>query len=224
MVKKNSRKLSFVTVKEMRRIDQDAVKAGMPIELMMENAGKSLAMHVKTKFNDLSGKRILCVAGKGNNGGGVIASVRHFIFYGAKVSLVLLYPKTALTHAPKFHLSILRPGSRLRITKYDRRNRTFIFSLIRKADIILDGIFGTGFTKTVKEPILSIISAINMSQAYVVSNDVPSGMDADTGKVITKAVTPDFTVVLHKPKKWMIKHELSSSKYSVESIGIPVKT
>lgn len=201
MVKKNSRKLSFVTVKEMRRIDRHAVKAGMPIELMMENAGKSLAMHVKTKFNDLSGKRILCVAGKGNNGGDVIASVRHFIFYGAKVSLVLLYPKTALTRASKFHLSILRPGPRLRITKYDRRNHTFIFSLIRNADIILDGIFGTGFTKTVKEPILSIISAINRSQAYIVSNDVPSGMDADTGKVITKAVKPDFTVVLHKPKK-----------------------
>lgn len=90
---------------------------------------------------------------------------------------------------------------------------------IRNADIILDGIFGTGFDGKIIEPYYSIISEINNSKAYVISNDVPSGINADTGKPNTIAVNSDYLIVLHKPKKWMAKNK--PPKFSVVNIGIP---
>lgn len=201
----------------MRLIDRLAVRNGIPIELMMENAGKALALHVKNKFNSTR-KSALCIAGKGNNGGGVIASVRHLLYYGFKVSLVLVFPKTEMSKPARFQL--LTSGKN-KVTRCTAGNLKDVLSEIEQADIILDGIFGTGFSGDIVEPVYSLIDSINESQAYVVSNDIPSGIDADTGKVSTICVRANYIVVLHKPKKWMEVKSLPSSKYSVESIGIP---
>lgn len=210
---------NYVSVKEMRKIDQAAVKSGIPIELMMENAGKALALYIKNKFKDSPEKKVLCIAGKGNNGGGVIASVKYLVYYGFKVSLVLLYPKTQMTKPSRFHLSTI--GNNIKIIQYNPAIHSTILAKIFHADIILDGIFGTGFSGNIDEPIYSAIDSINKSQAYVVSNDIPSGIDADTGRISTICVRADHIVVLHRPKKWMKVKSLPTSRYSIESIGIP---
>lgn len=89
--------------------------------------------------------------------------------------------------------------------------------MILDADGIIDAMLGTGFTgKTVREPASSVIDYINAAKAYVVSNDVPSGTDADPGSVPDKTVVPDVTVVLHMKKKGKIP-----GLVVVESIGIP---
>ena len=66
--------MKYVTIKQMRKIDQRAVKYGMPIELMMENAGREICNHILKKIKKDRIKKILVIAGKGNNGGGVIAA------------------------------------------------------------------------------------------------------------------------------------------------------
>lgn len=208
----------YLLVREMRLIDRLAVRNCIPIELMMENSGKALAFHVKNKFNSTR-KSVLCIAGKGNNGGGVIASVRHLLYYGFKVSLLLLFPKTEMSKPARFHL--LTIGKNIKIIQYNKKDHKKILSEIEQADVILDGIFGTGFSGDIVEPVYSLIDSINKSQAYVVSNDIPSGIDADTGKVSTICVRANYIVVLHKPKKWVEVKSLPSSKYSIESIGIP---
>lgn len=220
MRQKIKQKLDYVSVREMRRIDARAVRNGITIELMMENAGKSLVLHVKNKFKNISGKKVVCIAGKGHNGGGVIASVRHLAYYGAKISLLLLYHTNAMSKSSKFHLSLVRKNAKVKIMQYNQKSRGYFLSKIKNSDIILDGIFGTGFSGSVDEPILSIISEINKSNAYVVSNDVPSGIEADTGKVGKICVKADFTIVLHRPKRWISITRLAKSKYSIESIGI----
>lgn len=209
----------YVSVKEMRKIDETVVRSGFPIELMMENTGKSLALHIKNKFKGISKKTILCIAGKGNNGGGVIASVRHLVYYGFRVSLLLLYQKREMTKPSRFHLSTL--GKNVKIIQYDTKYHKKILSMIEHSDAIIDGIFGTGFSGSVDEPVFSIIESINKSKAYVVSNDIPSGINADTGSVGTICVNADHIVVLHKPKTWMKIWDLPTSRYSIESIGIP---
>jgi hypothetical protein len=77
------------------------------------------------------------------------------------------------------------------------------------------------FSGDIDEPIYSLIDSINKSMAYVLSNDIPSGVDADTGKVSTICVRANYLIVLHMPKKWMKVKSLPPSKYSIESIGIP---
>ena len=215
-------KIRAVSIRQMRKIDKLAVSNGIPIELMMENAGRSIAVSLKNRFGDISGKNILCVVGRGNNGGGVIASVRHLLYYGTKVTLFFVFPKNHLSNPTKFHLSLL-PHTKIKTILNTPRNRKEILSKIQNTDIIIDGIFGTGFHGKMSNSIMFIINAINSSDSYVISNDVPSGMNADTGHVESVSIEADFVVVLHRPKKWMHKMNLTQSKYSIESIGIPSK-
>lgn len=210
-----------LSIRQMRRIDRNAVKNGIKIELMMENAGKALVLFLKGKFGDLCGKNVVCVTGKGNNGGGVIASIRHLRYYGANATLLLVFPKRTLSKPAKFHLSLL--DTKTRVIEYGSKNCKKFFAKIQNADIIIDGIFGTGFCGKIDDSVTSIISNINRSKSYILSNDIPSGIDADTGHINTIAVKANFTVVLHRPKKWMHEMDLPPSKYSIESIGIPSK-
>jgi hydroxyethylthiazole kinase-like uncharacterized protein yjeF len=92
-------------------------------------------------------------------------------------------------------------------------------SNIMDADAIVDAIFGTGYSsKKITEPTSSAIDLINRSHAYIVSNDVPSGMDAHTGLIPDKTILPDVTVVLHRMKKGLAKNVGTTTTVS---IGIP---
>lgn len=207
----------YVSVAEMRKIDSNAVRKGIKIELMMENAGNALATTLRQRLGDITGKKIVCIAGKGNNGGGVIASTRHLDYYGAKTTLVLLHPKTLITEPSRIHLGLVPKGTK--VITYSSRSLSKITNEIKKADVVMDGIFGTGLSGSIDEPAHSIIDTINKSRAYVVSNDIPSGIEADTGIESGISVHADFVVVLHKRKRWMTILEFPN--HSVESIGIP---
>lgn len=81
--------------------------------------------------------------------------------------------------------------------------------------------FGIGINRNIVDPYYSVISAINDSDAYVISNDVPSGINADSAKIYNIAVKSNYLVVLHKPKTWMLKTK--TPKFIVINIGIPIE-
>lgn len=211
--------MKFVSVKQMRKIDQNAVKYGMPIELMMENAGREICNQVFKKIKKENIKKILVIAGHGNNGGGVIAASRHLSTHGISLKLVVLGTKTSLSAPCKLNLSLVRKNPKIQII--DSKNVQKIVDEINNSELILDGIFGIGINRDVAEPYFSIISTINDSIAYVISNDVPSGINADSAKIYNIAVKSDYLVVLHKPKTWMLKTK--SPKFIVANIGIPIE-
>ena len=209
---------SFLTVKQMQTIDKKAVKYGIPIELMMENVGKAIAMYVFQKFSRLEEKNIVCISGVGNNGGGVISAARHITCFGGKTTLILLKSKKVMSNSSKFHLFITRRNNRIQTTCVNKNNFKKISLLIKNSDIIIDGIFGTGFHSEIHDPIYSIISQINKSKAYILSNDVPSGVNADTGISANISVNSDFVIALHKPKKGILNSKI---KFKIADIGIP---
>ena len=209
--------MQYVTVQQMRKIDEKAVKCGMPIELMMENAGREICNQTLKKVKKKNLK-VLVISGKGNNGGGVIAASRHLTALGIKIKLVVLGNVKSCRKPTKMNLFLVRKNFNVKII-FLSKNLEKILHEIKKANVILDGIFGTGFDGEVIEPHYSIISAINESESYVISNDVPSGINADTGKKNPITVKADYLVVLHKPKKWMKNNK--TPKFSVVEIGIP---
>ena len=204
----------------MKTIDQKAVTYGMPVELMMENAGREICNQVLKKIKKNKIKKILVVAGNGNNGGGVIAACRHLAINGVSLKLVVLGTKNSLSIPNKLHLSLVRKNPKIKII-YSYKNSENVLVEIQNSELILDGIFGIGINRDIVEPHYSIISAINNSKAYVISNDVPSGLDADSGKTYNIAVKPNYLVVLHKPKIWMSK--IKTLKFIVVNIGIPIE-
>jgi len=212
--------MKYVTINQMKSIDKNAVAYGMPIKLMMENAGREICNQVLKKIKKDKIKKILVIAGKGNNGGGVIAASRHLAINGIFLKLVVIGTKNSLSTPSKLHLSLVRKNPKIQII-FSYKNLQKILLEIKNSELILDGIFGIGIDKNIIEPHYSIISAINDSKSYVISNDIPSGINADSGSKYNIAVKSNHLVVLHKPKKWMSK--IKTLKFIVVDIGIPIE-
>ncbi len=203
----------------MKSIDQKTVSYGMPIELMMENAGREICNQTLKIIKKRNIKKILVIAGHGNNGGGVIAASRHLSTYGISLKLVVLGTKNSLSTPGKLNLSLVRKNQKIQII--DSKNLQNVLDEINTSELILDGIFGIGINRDILDPYYSVISAINDSNAYVISNDVPSGINADSAKIYNIAVKSNYLVVLHKPKTWMLKTK--PPKFIVVNIGIPIE-
>lgn len=207
-----------VSVKQMRAIDANAVSLGLPVYLMMENVGNALARCVFRGVGDLRGKKVVVVCGMSNNGGGGLASARHLAYYGADVTVILLgRPENLKNQDARLQWKTIEKMNSIKKIIVGEGNAAKVKRIILNADGIVDAIFGTGLSQDpIREPASSIIDCINSAKAYVVSNDIPSGTDADTGEVPHKSVKPDITVVLHQMKKGRL-----DGLFVVESIGIP---
>ncbi len=203
----------------MKSIDKKAVSYGMPTELMMENAGREICNIVLKKIKKDNIKKILIIAGNGNNGGGVIAASRHLSTHGISLKMVVLGTKNSLSTPSKLNLSLVRKNWKIQII--DSKNLPNVLAEINNSELILDGIFGIGINRDIVEPYYTVISAINNSKAYVISNDVPSGINADSAKIYNIAIKSNYLVVLHKPKTWMLKTK--PPKFIVVNIGIPIE-
>lgn len=205
----------------MRKVDAKAVSLGLPVFLMMENAGNALARSMQGGLQDLRQKKITVVCGLSNNGGGGFASARHLAYFGADLKVVLLgKPRKIKTRDAMFQWKAIEQLKNIqKITITSVKQIQMIKSLIAESDGIIDAILGTGYSGTkIREPASSIIDLINTSQAYIVSNDVPSGIDADTGLIPDKTVLPDVIVTLHGMKVGLTKNHFITT---IANIGIP---
>lgn len=206
----------------MRQVDARAVSHGLPVYLIMENAGNALARYMVEGLGDSAGKKITVVCGLSNNGGGGFASARHLSYHRAKVMVVLLgKPRDIRTKDAKVQWKTIESVasiSKIVVSSNTRKELGRMRKAIASSDGIIDAILGTGYSsKKIRDPASSAIDFINASTAYVVSNDVPSGIHADTGIIPDKAVLPDITVVLHRMKTGL----KDAGNIAIASIGIP---
>jgi len=194
---------------------------GMPRFLMMENAGHGLADFVAHKFKNLKNKRIVAVCGTGNNGGDGFVASRHLSGYGAKLTVVLLgIPSNLKSNEARLNWGIIEKMDSIEII-FGKDLTGEVIGKIAKAGIILDGIFGTGIKGVIREPYASAIDTINKSSAFVLSVDVPSGFDPDSGQIHEKCVQADATVTFHRLKVGLTKGKKYTGQVHVERIGIP---
>jgi NAD(P)H-hydrate epimerase len=206
-----------ITVKQMMQIEENGHQMGFLRKLMMENAGASTARYLLEKYKSLQEKKITVFAGLGNNGGDSFVVARHLAGFGCKPDVVLLgNPDKIKTEESTSNWKILE--------KMDSVNLMIASdptSILLNADIIVDGILGTGISGKIREPYATAIDLINKSQAFKLAVDVPSGLDPDSGSVIDKCVKADVTITYHKMKIGMPKRVDMCGKIIVEKIGIP---
>jgi len=212
-----------ITTLEMRVIDSNAAFVGIDRHILMENAGRSVATTVVEKYPNA--KRILVVAGLGDNGGDGLVAARYLHSWGRDVKVILLGRiNDAKEELVVDNLNILRNLNVEIIeapTPYDLLANQELFH--PWAEVIIDAIIGTGIRGILREPQATAIELINKSSAYRVAVDIPSGFDPDTGEVRDVAVKAHVTVTMHRPKAGLIKE--GSSQYVGElviaDIGIP---
>jgi len=205
-----------ITVKQMMQIEENGHRMGFLRKFMMENAGASAVRRLQEKFENLSSKNILVFAGLGNNGGDAFVIARHLAGYGSKVTVVLLgLPEKIKTEESSWNWQLLKKMNSIKLITSEN------VSFKPTADIIIDGILGTGISGTIREPYASAIKVINDVPAFKLAVDVPSGLDPDTGNTSNVYVKADVTITFHRMKIGMPKRKDVCGQIFVEKIGIP---
>lgn len=173
----------------MRQADKDSIEQiGIPGIVLMENAARGCADRIFSDFGDVKGKQIACFCGKGNNGGDGLAIARLLSRAGANVTVFL-------THGDSY-----RGDAAINREIITHMDCTIchvpenIKDTVHSFDIIVDAIFGTGIYGAVDDDTFAVINAINSSGKYVLSVDVPSGINADTGEICGVCVNATKTV------------------------------
>lgn len=197
--------------------EKEAFKSGVSQETLMEKAGNSAAEVIASE-NDLKNKNIAVVCGKGNNAGDGFIIAKSLYKMGAFVTVILSFEdcfssaaKTAFEKMPKGIKKV-----------YATDNFPLIKETISKSDIIIDALFGIGFKGKATAVAEKLIEDINSSNGYVYSVDVPSGLEADSGKVNGLAVRADCTITFEALKPCHILPPANSycGQLQVQKIGI----
>ena len=211
-------------VEEMRRIDKEAAETyGLSASLLMENAGHRAAEAMNMLLGNAAAKSVCVLAGSGNNGGDALAAARHLYNRHAKVKVFLAGDKAHFSEAAAGMYRILESmGIEIHALQGDR-DWDRLHVALKFTDAVLDGILGTGFEGELREKTLRLIEEINDASGKVLSIDVPSGVEADTGKIPSAAVQADATLALGLSKvgHWMSPGADRTGRLLVDDIGIP---
>ena len=206
----------FLTVREMVAVEKNAAYLGVPTQLLMENAGRSVADEVRKRFKP--GSRVTVISGLSGNGGDGYVAARHLAAAGYKVKVIVLGDPAQISH-PNTRVSyeaLARMTSSVDIAVV---TDTSLISSI-DADVIVDGLIGTSMRGALRPPFQQMVEAINKAKAYRVAIDIPTGMEADTGEARGGCVQADLTVTFHKPKAGYAKKP-HVGELVVASIGVP---
>lgn len=168
----------------LHELDRRAVEEyHIPILVLMENAGRAVAhaalRHVATAA---AKRRVLILAGPGNNGGDGLVAARYLHNAGIALTILLLTPREhykdaaatqlAIVEAMKLHIETLSPGH--------AELRDWLVEALPE-DLLIDALFGTGLSRPPDGLAAEVIAAVNKSGHPILAVDIPSGLDCDTG-------------------------------------------
>ena len=189
--------MKITSVDEMRFMDRYAIeKLGIAEEILMENAGLA-AINLLQNEIGISGKKFVIFCGSGNNGGDGMVVARLIHSGGGSVKVFLLSDSNKYRGAAKTNFVII---TKLPIDLIKLESAAVTKKDIAHCDIIIDAIFGTGLDRPVAGLASDVIALINKSKKKVLSLDIPSGVNGNTGELMGVAVKADYTVTFGLPK------------------------
>ncbi|MFP4522138.1 MAG: NAD(P)H-hydrate epimerase, partial [Fibrobacterota bacterium] len=208
------------SVKDIRRLDRTAItKFGIPGETLMENAGSCLFNTAVEMLEEKSSPLVYVVCGKGNNGGDGFVVARMLAEFGIETKCLLLFDPGELGGDAELNYKRLEKTS-VKVSIISKKDEIPDFS---KSDLIIDAVFGTGFSGRISGLIEEVVSEINESGKEVLSADTPSGINSDTGSVEGICVKADRTVTFALPKIGQLFYPARefTGELAVGNIGIP---
>ncbi|MFQ9934114.1 MAG: NAD(P)H-hydrate dehydratase [Lachnospiraceae bacterium] len=211
--------------RQMKEVDNYTINTiGIPSMVLMERAALGVTEAVEEIYK--SGDRILVVCGTGNNGADGLAVYRMLMIKGYRAECVIIGDSHGGTEEFQRQRKIIKNCG----YKYSRRE-TIEESLdvdLGNYNIIVDGIFGIGLSRNAEGMYAEVIDSINSAKIEeknlkIISIDAPSGIDADTGKVMGTGVKADITVTFGKAKVGLVMYPGASyaGKLKIYDIGIP---
>ncbi len=196
---KKARCVYLPTNEEMAALDRRAAEEfGISTLLLMETAGRSVA-DAASRLTRREGSRVVVIAGKGNNGGDGFVAARLMLAAGWRVTVLLLARDADVTGDAAINLQAARRAG-VDVANIDSTAVPALRGALGTANLIIDGLFGTGFKGPVVGLAAKTIDAINNAGCPVLAIDVPSGVQGDTGAVDGPAVRATATVTMSLPK------------------------
>lgn len=203
----------MLTADRMAQVDRNAAALGVPRGKLMESSGNALAQVIRGRTEP--GASVTLVCGRGNNGGDGFAAAR---FLPAREPHVVLAgrPATVRTEIARDNWDTLVaadvPHTVCRDTAGLSADR------FAEADLLVDALLGTGVSGSLREPERTLVGRLNDADTPVVSCDVPSGLDADTGEPTgQRAVDAEAVVTFHDETPGLAE----VGELYVADIGIP---
>lgn len=207
-----------LSVKEMRDADSYTIKNFIDSKELMYRAGEAIFYVADWNIGD----KVLILAGSGNNAGDGYVVADLLNIEGIDVEILLI--KDKFSEDGKYYFNICNQKGIKYSVLDDGTDYNTLFEKFNSYDYILDCIYGTGFVGEVREPVYSVIKAVNDSKAIVVSADINSGMNGDTGES-NICINSDLTVSIGFLKKGLITDEAKKhiGKLVNMDIGIVAK-
>jgi NAD(P)H-hydrate epimerase len=200
--------MKLVTVPEMRAIEEEANAHGLSYATMMENAGHGLADEIQVLpygGDEPQVREALGLVGSGNNGGDTLVALTRLAANGWRVRAYLLNRKPdALAQ------SLLKEGGEIALAEKDQQFEK-LTALVATADVVVDGLLGTGVKLPLKADAAGLLTAVNAAIAaqpwppYVVAVDCPSGVDCDSGQAAPEAIPASLTVCMAAIKRGLLQ-------------------
>ena len=208
----------YITGKEMRTLELNAEYFGISLLQLMENAGRSVAAEIESRFK--KDFRIVIFCGLGGNGGDGFVAARHLLSMGFNQTAVVLTGKSKdiMHSAAKANWIALKSLSES-IPIVETNDVCSLPDV--KVDLVVDALLGTGTKGRLKAPYAQFVEYINSVKAFKIAVDVPTGIDSDTGEALGSAVKANLTVTFHKPKKGLEKAKKHVGELIVHDIGLP---
>jgi len=201
-----------VTAEQMKEIDRLAVEVTGPnLYQMMENAGRNTAQLAMEKLGKPVNNHIIVMAGTGGNGGGGICAGRHLSNHGFDVT-VCIPGSDNLSEITRYQLKILRSTDARVLTQQLPPEDV-------KAGLIIDAVLGYSLSSAPRGTAAEFIEWMMSNQSPILSLDLPSGIDADSGIHPGIFVEPDYTLTLALPKTGLSFCECG--ELFLGDIGIP---
>ncbi|GAA0078968.1 bifunctional ADP-dependent NAD(P)H-hydrate dehydratase/NAD(P)H-hydrate epimerase [Clostridium sp. CTA-5] len=207
--------------KQCKEIDRITIEnIGIPSIVLMENAARSVCEEIRDK-----GESFFIFCGHGNNGGDGLAIARHLISTGKDVKVGIIGVSEKYTDDFMINLNILNNIGNVDIIKINKEEDIGkeLIDKIKHYNVIVDCIFGVGLNRKLTGVFELLIKKINENSKLIVSVDVPSGLNCDSGLEEGIAINADFTYTFEVLKEGFLNY--NAIKYlgevKVLKIGIP---
>ncbi len=220
--------MKLVSVAAMREIERRATaEFRIKGEQLMDRAGSGVAFGLR-RLAEVAGFQhafVHLIAGRGNNGGDAFVAARYLKSMGFEVEVWLAGTAAQLAGDAAVHFGKLK-SAKIRVEELPTlEDWQDALHLPLPAEIVVDGVLGTGLEGPARGPAAGAIQYIRSqaNDAFVVSIDVPSGLDADTGRPLGETVMADLTLTMGLPKTGLLQPSAVDfiGALDVVDIGLP---
>jgi ADP-dependent NAD(P)H-hydrate dehydratase / NAD(P)H-hydrate epimerase len=213
--------MKYLSVEEMVAVEREANASGLTYELMMENAGRNLAIVVHEVFGSFEKRTVLGLVGSGNNGGDTLVALALLAEWGWSASACIVRPRPA---EDALTGRLLQAGGEV-YSLDDDLDFQRLAGLIQANQLLLDGVLGTGMHLPLKKDVAHILDFVRQSVAstphiHVVAVDCPSGVDCDTGEAAPECIPAELTITMAAVKRGLLKFPAYNLVGRLQLVGI----